>query len=56
VIPYIETEEDLQHQRKIRILMASSAVIGMVLLIAAVHFFWRPLDVLWFSAMRNIGM
>ena len=56
VIPYIETEEDLQHQRKVRILVASSAVIGMVLLIAAVHFFWRPLDVLWFSAMRNIGM
>ena len=56
VIPYIETEEDLEHQRKIRILVASSAVIGMVLLIAAVHFFWRPLDVLWFSAMRNIGM
>ncbi len=56
VIPYIETEEDLEHQRKIKILVASSAVIGMVLLIAAVHFFWRPLDVLWFSAMRNIGM
>ncbi len=56
VIPYIETEEDLEHQRKIRILVASSAVIGMVLLIAAVPFFWRPLDVLWFSAMRNIGM
>ncbi len=56
VIPYIETEEDLQHQRRIRIVMASSAAIGMVLLIAAIHYFWRPLDVLWFSAMRNIGM
>ncbi len=56
VIPYIETEEDLQHRHKIKIIMASSAAIGMVLFIAAIHYFWRPLDVLWFSAMRNIGL
>ncbi len=56
VIPYIETEEELQHQRKMKIMVAGSVAAGMILLIAAIHYFWKPLDVLWFSAMRNIGM
>lgn len=56
VIPYIETEEDLQHQRKIKLIVAGSVAAGAVLLIAAVHVLWKPLDVIWFVAMRNIGM
>ncbi len=56
VIPYIETEEDILRQRKVKIMVASTIVIGGVLLIAAIHVLWKPLDVIWFVAMRNIGM
>ena len=56
VIPYIETEQDFQRQRKIKIIVASSIAIGALMFIVAVHVLWKPLDVIWFTIMRNIGM
>ncbi len=56
VIPYIETEQDAQRQRKTRILLVSSVVVGVLLFFVAVHVLWKPLDVIWFVAMRNLGM
>lgn len=54
VIPYIHTQAD--HRRRIRrlsLLIGGSlaAVIGAVV---AVHFFFMPLDVLWFTLMRRL--
>ncbi len=56
VIPYIETEQDIQHKRTVKIVAAGSVVAGVVLFIVAIHILWKPLDVIWFVAMRNLGM
>ena len=53
VIPYMENDREIR-QRKRRIatkVTAAAAVI--VLAVAAVHFLWQPLDVLWYKALRK---
>lgn len=55
VVPRIMTVADIAlGRRRLRYTVGTFAVacIGGVL---AIHFFYRPLDVLWFSAMRHLG-
>jgi uncharacterized protein involved in exopolysaccharide biosynthesis len=55
VVPRIVTAVDLARaRRRARYAMGTTAVAGIVA-IAAVHFFYRPLDVLWFATMRHLG-
>jgi uncharacterized protein involved in exopolysaccharide biosynthesis len=55
-IPIIETRAD-RRRRAIRIwfwiIGVSAALVGGAL---AVHFFWRPLDVIWFTLLRRIEL
>lgn len=55
-IPRIETAEDHQHVRKVRIatLLIAPAVLFVILLI--VHIFFVKLDILWYVALRRMGM
>ena len=54
VIPYIAIEADRHRRtRRIRVWIAG-VVIALVVGIAAVHFFWKPLDILWFILLRRI--
>jgi hypothetical protein len=32
---------------------ATAAAAAIILGVAAVHFFWQPLDVLWYKALRK---
>jgi len=54
-IPVILTTED--RVRRIRIIRYSwgSGVAGMILIVAAVHLFVRPLDVVWLTFLRRFG-
>ena len=56
LVPHIGTESDrLAARRRTRIAFGS-AIAGLFVLIACVHFFYRPLDVLWFVLARRIGL
>jgi uncharacterized protein involved in exopolysaccharide biosynthesis len=56
VIPYLPTEEEvarlLHHRRAIRV-----ASLGVVVIVGTLgHFFWFPLDVVWYAALRKLGL
>jgi succinoglycan biosynthesis transport protein ExoP len=55
-IPRIETAEDKQHdvRVKIGILLVAPVIVAVLLLL--VHFLLIPLDVLWYVALRRLGM
>ena len=55
-IPYITTHKDTAlKKRNVRIFMA--VVIGLIIVsIAMVHFFYKPLDLLWFIILRKLNL
>ncbi|HKE44009.1 MAG TPA: hypothetical protein VKB41_05670 [Steroidobacteraceae bacterium] len=56
VIPYIGTIAD-STRRRTRFRLAAYGAMGTILVAAIlVHFLYRPLDVLWFTAMRKFGI
>lgn len=56
VVPYIMTQADMKKEeipwRKIAIVALVIVVGGAV----AVHFLWMPLEVIWYSVLRRIGV
>ena len=55
-IPYITTHKDLvANRRKVKIFIFV-IVILVVIFLALVHFFYKPLDLLWFIALRYINL
>jgi hypothetical protein len=32
-----------------------AAIIGIVAVLAAIHFLWMPLEVFWYSLLRRLG-
>ncbi len=54
VIPYLPTSEDLARAVKTRKIIIAFVASGFVLLVLLVHFFWTPLDVLWFKGLRKV--
>ena len=56
VIPYMENNEQRQRKRKIALIIAASSVAALGLAVLLVHFFFIPLDVLWFRALRWLQM
>jgi len=55
-IPRIVTRQEARVARRIRIFAWAGAPISILLLVVSVHFLLRPLDVLWYVAMRKFGM
>ncbi len=55
-IPLILTEEDRARQRRLRIAMFAGAPATIALLALVIHFAVRPLDVLWYVVMRQLGL
>jgi polysaccharide biosynthesis transport protein len=56
VIPLIITEADQALRRRRRRTALVGALAGMVLVVIAVHLFYRPLDVLWAVALQRLGV
>jgi uncharacterized protein involved in exopolysaccharide biosynthesis len=55
IIPRILTPDDSAADKQRLRLAAGTAVVLGIVTMAAVHFLFRPLDVLWFIALREIG-
>jgi len=55
-IPYIVTRRDeVKRKRSIRISIAVAVLLGIGA-VAAVHFFYKPLDLLWFIVLRKLNL
>ena len=56
VIPYISTQHDADvRKRNLKLLIGASIVLGIVS-IALVHFFYKPLDLLWVILLRKLNL
>jgi uncharacterized protein involved in exopolysaccharide biosynthesis len=55
-VPRIFTEEDRRLDRRFRRRAAFAFAGSLLLAIVAVHYLYRPLDVLWFVALRKVGI
>lgn len=55
-IPYIETEEDLRKRRRHLWWLGMTIIALLAAAIAAIHLFYKPLDVLWYLVLRRIGI
>lgn len=53
VIPVIYNTYDLRRKKRINMLVAGAVVGSIVVVLLGIHFFWTPLDVLWFRGMRK---
>ena len=53
VIPVIYIARDYYHRRRVTRILVSSAFLSIVTVVLLVHFFWTPLDVLWFKSLRK---
>ncbi|MAF84701.1 MAG: hypothetical protein QGH93_00115 [Gammaproteobacteria bacterium] len=55
-IPLIVTRQEAVHARRVSIIAWAGAPLAILLVAISVHFLLRPLDVLWYVAMRKLGM
>lgn len=53
VIPLIYNTYDLRRKKRINMMVAGAVLGSIVVVLLAIHFFWSPLDVLWFRGMRK---
>ena len=53
VIPYMENDREIRQRKRRIATKATAAAAVIVLAVAAVHFLWQPLDVLWYKALRK---
>jgi succinoglycan biosynthesis transport protein ExoP len=58
IIPYIDTpsEKEAGRPQKKLYQWAVGTVLAFGLFLASVHFFYKPLDVLWFMILRKLGI
>jgi len=56
VIPFMPNERDLSRAIKRRQLLRGAGVGAFVTILALLHVFMMPLDVLWFAALRRFGI
>jgi uncharacterized protein involved in exopolysaccharide biosynthesis len=55
-IPLIQTATDRTHKRNVRLSALVIAPVIVAIIAVAVHFLVVPLDVLWYVALRRLGM
>ena len=53
VIPVIYNTYDLRKKQRINRLVLGSLFGSVVTVVLIIHFFWTPLDVLWFRGIRK---
>jgi len=56
LIPEIGTDEDVRAVKHRWRLALGTAALAALSAIAAVHFVYRPVDVLWYAALRKLGL
>ena len=55
VIPYMKNSQDMQLAERTKKITAAAFAAGFVFLVILVHFFWTPIDVLWFKGLRKVN-
>ena len=53
VIPYQITDAEVSRRKRRLATKATAAAAAIILAIAMLHYFWTPLDVLWYKALRK---
>ena len=53
VIPYLETDSEAGRRKRGVATKVTAAAAAIILAIAMLHYFWTPLDVLWYKALRK---
>ena len=53
VIPYLETDSEASRRKRHMVTKVTATAAAIVLAIAMLHYFWTPLDVLWYKALRK---
>jgi hypothetical protein len=53
VIPYLANDTEIRKHRRSVATRVTAAAAAIVLTIAMLHYFWTPLDVLWYKALRK---
>lgn len=53
VIPVIYNTYDLVNKRRVNRIVAGSVAGSIITVLLMIHFFWTPLDVLWFKSIRK---
>jgi uncharacterized protein involved in exopolysaccharide biosynthesis len=56
LIPHIAVPAERRRRVRRRVLLAGIAVVGLLGAVAAVHFFVKPLDLLWFTLLRKLEL
>jgi hypothetical protein len=56
VIPFMPNEQDLSRAVKRRLLLRGAGVGALMTILALLHVFVVPLDVLWSAALRRFGI
>jgi succinoglycan biosynthesis transport protein ExoP len=55
-IPYISVAKDaVKRKRRLKILLVVIVLLGIAF-VCAVHFFYKPLDLLWFIVLRKLNL
>lgn len=55
-IPYLLIDEEQQSRRQVKLGLVAAVAGGIIALLLIFHFAVRPLDVMWFVAMRKLGL
>ena len=55
-IPLIMNAADKAHRRKIRLLVYAGIPTAIILMAVVIHFAVRPLDLVWYTAVRQLGL
>lgn len=56
VVPYIQNKEDAWRRRRKRVLLFSGGAGLVALFLVFIHFFWFPFDMIWYAALRKLGL
>lgn len=56
VIPYLENDAEVAKGKRKAVFMIATVLGGIVAVVLLIHFFWTPLDVLWFKALRRASV
>ena len=56
VIPYIYGNESVIERHRSTLVVVGIAVLVAIIGLLAIHFLWKPLDVIWFILLRKTGL